>query len=236
MQWVIDKYYYVINFKYFYRPRIYPVFFISRQAAIRAIKQNIPIKKERIYYEIIKGKKLKDFETTYVLTLGKLGKFTKYQYPENLKIHKKSYRTKLRRRLRRMGMLTLTKQKGNIGDRPAIVKLIRNTQKVAMNKNTMACSFQLERKKPKYYFIILKKRLSKKKGFLFHIKALLVDIADKKVRKVKVNIYRKDILIPHLLATVNTLYGKDNYILDRYRKEISKIHKTHKERDNQVHG
>jgi len=210
MDWVIGRYYYIINFKYFLRPRIYPVYFVNRAAAKRAIAQNVPSFKERAFYEVIRGKKLKDFEATYVLKLGRLGKSTKYNYNLNYKgLSRKAYRTEVRRRLRRMGMLTNVRSRYKVEEEPGIVKYKRNKQWVANTPDTWATTFQLERKPKKVYYIILKKWLSLRKGFLFKVKVLRVDVKHKTIKKQVINIKRKDIIIPYLTPEIVKLYGKE---------------------------
>jgi hypothetical protein len=224
MNWVVEKYYYIINFRYWDRPRIYPVYFTSKKAAQRAIRQNVRQRKQREYYEVIKGKKLMDFKCTYVLKLGKLGQFTKYAYGEHLKTYqeRKSYRTLMRRRLRRMGMLTLARNKFKVNEQPQIVKLINNTQTVANSPNTLARGFQLERKNPRYYFLILNKKISQKKGILFELRVLRIDKKTQTLKRMGLQIKRKDIITPYLLTELMDIYENHGYLLDRYRKGLAK--------------
>jgi hypothetical protein len=231
MTGVISKYFYIINFKYFLKPRIYPVYFTSKQAAKRAIRENIKSKKDRALYEIVKGSKLKDFDCTYVFKLGKLGEFKKWEYTPELdtKQKRKSYRTLLRRRLRRMGMLTPVKPKYNVDKPLEQVRLIKNKQWIADSPNTMAMCFRLERKNKNWHYIIIKKKISKKKGILFEIKALRVDIRTKQLKFCKISIQRKDLIIPYLLTETIQLYGKEQDILDACRgKGISLDYRTQK--------
>lgn len=232
MEWVIHKYYYIINFKYFTRPRIYPVYFTNKAAAKRAISQNIKSLKERAYYEIIQGKKLVDFECTYVLRLGRLGEFTKYNYPEYLETiqQRKSYRTLMRRRLRRMGMLTDVQNKYRIGEKGKRTQLIHNTQKVADSPTTRSVGFRLERKNKNVYYIIKDKKISKKKGILFELKAWKLDIKKKTVGLISLKIQRKDVIIPYLITEISKKYNDLKLSINRFAKGSVKIHKGEKER------
>jgi hypothetical protein len=233
MNWIIDKYYYIINFEYFLRPRIYPVYFVNKRAAKRAIHLHEPSRRYQSNYEIIRGSKLKEFEATYVLKLGRLGSFTKYPYPKELKTRqaRKSYRTQMRRRLRRMGMLTNVKNKYGVKDKPGIIKVKRNRQWVAETPYTTCVCFALE-SKPHKHFIIIKKNISQKRGKLFELQVLEIDeyrykfwkchpdflgnVRDWCLKK-KVTIKRKDIIIPYLITELIKIYGDS--ILARARKE-----------------
>lgn len=221
MNWVVHKYYYIINFRNFIRPRIYPVYFVNRTAAKRAIAANFPSKKNRAFYEVIRGDKLKEFEATHVFSLGKLRKFTKYTYPDHVKTiqQRKTFRTVMRRRLRRMGMLTLVKSKSVIGNDPQIVKLIKNRQQVADSPNTLAKVFRLERKAASKFYVIIKKEISKEKGVLMRVKVIGVDIKTHRIKKEVIRIRRKDVIIPYLLTELLDIYGKGNRLLDLCREE-----------------
>jgi hypothetical protein len=204
-----DKYY-VVYFRSFIKPIIYPVYFTNKNAAKRAIRKKVS-RKNRSYYEIVKGAKLKDFEFSFIFKLGNWGEFNKYDYPQGLSTgqKRKSYRTRMRRRLRRMGMLTLVKQKYSVRDDPMYVKLIKNRQKVAMCKNSLARAFRLERKPGHYYYIIVEKEISRKKGILFEVQALRVNMKSKEIKPMKVNVFKNDIIIPHLITEVQALYGTE---------------------------
>lgn len=231
MNWVINKYYYIVNFEYFTRPRIYPVYFTNKKAAQRAIKQNVKSTKNRAFYEIIKGSKLLEFECTYVLRLGRMREFTKYTYSPGLNTiqKRKSYRTLMRRRLRRMGMLTLVRNKFRVEEKPMVVKLIKNTQKVANSPTTQSVVFRLERKNKNIYYIIRKKKISQKKGILFEVKAWKVDVRKKTMESVNIQIQRKDVIIPHLITELIEVNEKFNSIFRQFRKGTVKINKRKKE-------
>lgn len=204
-----DKYY-VVYFRSFIKPVIYPVYFTNKNAAKRAIRKKVS-KKNRSYYEIVRGTKLQDFEFSFIFKLGNWGEFNKYDYPKELSTGqgRKSYRTRMRRRLRRMGMLTLAKQKYSVRDDPKYIKLIKNRQKVAMCKNSLAKAFRLERKPAHYYYMILNKEISRKKGILFEVEAIRVNMKTKEVKNLKVNVFKNDIIIPHLITEVQQLYGSE---------------------------
>lgn len=205
---LFDKYYYIVYFRDFTKPKLFPVYFTNKNAARRAIRKKVA-KKLRAYYEVIKGSKLKDFQDSFLFYLGNLGVFTKYDYPDNLSTRqkRKSFRTRLRRRLRRMGMLTPAKNKYSVRDSPRYIKLIENRQKVAMSPNTQAKAFRLERKSKDIYYLILDKKLSKKRKVLFEVQALQVNMKTKAICTKHVNIYKNDIIIPYLVTEVNKIYG-----------------------------
>lgn len=215
----IKQYYYIVYFKDFLRPRVFPVYFTSPKAAKRAIKENVKSPKKRALYEVVKGSKLEKFNFTYVLRLGKLGEFKKWEYPKELDTiqKRKSYRTRLRRRLRRMGMLTPVKNKYSINKPIEQVRLIQNRQEIANSPETIARVFRLERKPRDHYFIILDKRISKKKGILFEVDCLRVDVKTKMAALVHLQIQRKDIIIPYLLTELIKIYGNED-ILERARQ------------------
>lgn len=223
MKWIIDKYYYIINFRYFLRPRIYPVYFVNKRAAKRAIQLQEPSRKYQGYYEIIRGNKLKAFKSTYVLRLGRLGKFTRYPYPKELITiqQRKSYRTLMRRRLRRMGMLTNVRSKYRVEDKPGIIKVKLNNQWIANTPYTTCICFALERK-PNRHYIIIKKRLSLKKGKLFRLKVLEFTPGKETVPTKYMYINRKDIIIPYLITNLIEIYGK-KFVMARTRESQIKL-------------
>ena len=201
---LFDKYYYIVYFRDFITPPLYPVYFTNRQAAKRAIRATVS-KNKRVFYDVIKGSKLKDFELQFMFSLGNLGKFTKYEYPSDMR--RKSFRTKMRRRLRRMGMLTPAMNKYSVKKSSPYIKVIQNRQKVANSPNTIAKAFRLERKPKHIYYLIQDKKLSKKKGILFEIDALMVNMKTKAVIEKRVQVYRNDIVIPYLTTEIHEAYG-----------------------------
>jgi hypothetical protein len=214
---IIGKYYYIIYFRDFLKPKIFPVHFMNRKAAERALKSFVA-KKRRTLYGVIRGSKLKEHDLDFLKGLGNVGKFTKYDYPKDLTIARKSYRTQVRRRLRRMNMLTLVKNKIPINKPIQYIKLIKNTQKIAMTPKTSAKGFQVERKPKHIYNLILDKKISTKKGILFEIDTYRVDIKRKEISKEKVYVRRNDIIIPYLLHQIEEFYGEP--ILE-YRRAIN---------------
>jgi hypothetical protein len=215
MEWVKDKYYYIVFFKDFYKPKVLPVFFTSKQAAKRAIRA-IPKRKQALY-EIITGKKLKEFQFKHVLRLGKLKDFTKWEYPKELDTlqKRKSFRTLMRRRLRRMGMLTPVKNKYAIGSKVIQGRLVKNRQKVANCPYTLATCFALERK-PGRHYIIINKRIPSQKGILYEVDAIIVK--KKSIKQGIIRVKTSDIIRPYLITEIINLYGKERAILDRCRE------------------
>lgn len=227
---LLDKYYYVVSFRDFIKPKIYPVFFTNKKAAKRAIRVHVG-KKRRPFFDVLKGSKLKDFELSFMFTLGALGKFTKYDYPKELDTiqKRKNFRTIMRRRLRRMGMLTPAMSKYHVRKSSPYIKLIQNRQWVADSPYTIAKVFRLERKPSHIYYIILSKELSRKKGILFEVDSLRVDVKRNLVDYKKVQIYRNDIIIPYIMTDLIQLYGA--HILDIYRKEGLRFFKRKRDKE-----
>lgn len=216
---ISHKWYYIVYFKSFFHPKLYPVKFANRNAAKRAIRVSIS-KKNRAFYEVISGKKLGDFNFAFLLKLGSIKKFTKYEYDKSKDSpqKRKSQRTLARRRLRRMGMLTPVQNKQSVIGTTKYVKLIKNTQEVAKNPNTIAVAFQLERKNKRLYYVILKKYQSPKKGILFKIRALRINMKTKAMKVVWIQIYNIDVIKPILFTEILQIYG-NRLPLDRCREE-----------------
>lgn len=229
------EYWYVISFGNFIHLTLFPVYFVNKQAAKRAITSNIP-RKAQGKYEVMSGKKLKDFSFRYKINLGRLHKFTKYIYEDIPKgQRRKTYRTVMRRRLRKMGMLTLIKPKNHITRGIKQTRLIKNKQRIAIAPETWAVSFQLERKPNRYIYLILKKKLSEKKRVLFEIRALRIDMEKAICKKVNIQVYNKDVVRPVLITEIidaikdisTPIHGR----LKRYcRKRGLKIYKRKGER------
>lgn len=185
------------------------MYFTNRNAAKRAIRTNIA-KSKRVFYDIIKGSKLKHLPVSFMLKLGRMGKFTKYEYPPG--ITHKAFRTKMRRRLRRMGMLTLIKNKYAVTRKATshpYIKHIPNKQKVANSPNTIAKAFRLERKPKDVYYLILAQTVSKKRGKLFSVTALRFNTSTREVKKQIIEVDRRDVIIPYTLTEMIQIYGKD---------------------------
>lgn len=207
-------YWYIMDLRNLLSPELYPVYFTSKRAAFRAIKTHV-LKRTWYKYSVVKGDKLTDYKYTYNLTLGNMGKFCKYNYPPGLETpqQRKSYRTLLRRRLRRMGMLTLTQSKKTIDKKPGVTKLIKNTQKVAMSPNTDAGVFQIERKPPNYFYLKLKQMESHKAKVLFEVEVIRFNIKTGEFKELLLQIKKKDIIIPYLKTQLwekakNSKHGK----------------------------
>lgn len=213
---VYNKYWYLVDFKNLLKVRLFPYYFISKQAAKRAKELNFS-KANQKFVEVLKGTKVKSFFLAYAM--GKtLGKDTKYTYPDFLisRQERKSFRTLMRRRLRRMGLLTLVKPKRSVKHLPSYIKPIKNKQKVANSPNSIAKVFQIDRKNPKYYYLILEKSLAKKKGKLFKIKCLRFDKTTAELKKVVIYTLRTDILIPYLITELSHI------MYERAQKEKGK--------------
>lgn len=203
-----ELYYYIIDFRRLMFPVIMPVYFVNKNAAKRVLKKNVPNRNIRKFYSVYPGKRIKKLKLNYIIGYGNyLHLGGKYPYPdiEMTKQEKKSFRTLLRRRLRRMDLLTTNKVKYKYHEKVRKIKHKKNYQKVAKNKNSAAKVFQIDRK-PKYYFyIILEKQLTTKRGKLFKIKTIRADIRTGKSIKVTIFTMRNDIFFPELLSNLNKI-------------------------------
>lgn len=212
-----NKYWYIIYYKDFVSINLYPVIFISKQGAKRSLKLHI----HRVHenkYQVIKGVKLKEYRLKYNLSLGVMSKFFKYEYPTHILTPKerKNYRTIQRRRLRRMDILTLIKPKIKITEKPKQNRWKRNKQKVANSPGSAARIIQLERKSKRYFYLILKKIRSTKKGILFCLETLRYDKNTGELEKMKLSIRTSDLVKPFLLKDLLNLCN------EKQRKQISR--------------
>jgi hypothetical protein len=201
---VKEQYYYIIDFRNLFRPVLLPVYFVNKNAAKRALQVNVPKRERRKKYSIMKGVTLKKTPMKYRLREGKLALFTKYQYPDQRETlqQRKTYRTIMRRRLRRMNLLTLIKPKRKITDAVTQVKFKHNNQKVAKSPRSIARAFWLERKGPDKVYLILKKELTKKRGKLFHIKTIEINFKTQEFRKRWIYTQRNDVIVPMILTEI----------------------------------
>lgn len=204
------KYWYIIYFKDFIRINLYPVIFISKKGAKRALRLHID-KVHLHRYQVIKGSKLKTYQLKYQLSLGPLSKFTKYEYPADKLTHqeRKTYRTVMRRRLRRMDILTLIKPKLRITEKSKQNRWKKNQQKVAKNKNSQARVIQLERKATKYFYMVLQKTRSESNGILFRIESLRFNSKTQELKHIYLNIKNNDIIKPFLIKDLLNLCNEE---------------------------
>jgi hypothetical protein len=216
-------YYYIVDFRNYFRLKVYPVYFVNRKAAKRSLDKSVKKLKIRKHkYQVVSGKELLGIHIPYVF----IKKFysAKYEYPKDRlsKQQRKTYRTVLRRRLRRMGLLTLIKPKYSVKKvKRDQVRIKNNTQKVAMSPNTVAKVFRLDRKPEKYYYIIIKKEKTHVKGVLLKIGAYRLNIKTGELKKCIVNMKSTDILIPYLLTDIPKLIKH----LPNYARVINKVRK-----------
>lgn len=226
------SYYYIVDFSNYYRLRVYPVYFVNLKTAKRALERTITkLKVRKHYFQVVTGKSLVDVKIPYIMT--KRFKATRYDYPKEKTNFqdRKSYRTLLRRRLRRMGLLTLIKPKYLVQEgKRQQVRIKPNTQKVANSPNTVAKVFQLERKPGKYYYLIIDKKKTKAKGVLMKIKSLRLNVKTGELKKCTVNMRSTDILIPHLLSNIpeltKHLINHESIIKKLRKKGFDCYHKT----------
>lgn len=211
------KYWYLVHLNDFLNITLYPIYFINKVSVQRAIRIDIPVVK-RMAYVAISGVKLRQYKLTYTIKLGKMPKFTKYEFDKGATDQqKKTRRTVIRRRLRRMGMLIPKRHKIGIKDKVKQARLLVNTQDVANCPNTEARAFRLERLSPNYYHIILTQERSKVKGIMFRCKCIRYNSKTKLYRKLFINIQNRDVIIPHLISEVySKAHNNNNY--ERFKK------------------
>lgn len=238
---IIAKYYYIMDFTKMMKPQLIPLYFLNRNAAKRAIKENNSTHKAKIY-SIFHGESLLNSDFPYVLKNGRWGKFTKYKYEPNLtKQEKKNIRTMARRRLRRMNLYTNIKARRLYNSAPQYVKQIKNTQKVSNSPGTSAKCFQLERETPHRFYIILGKKKHKSAVFLISLKVLSINLKTGNYSYKWKNIHKTDILIPFILREaydrikvlptkieiIKSLKQRDiHFINTKIMKVINKKHKA----------
>lgn len=199
---VKENYYYIMDFKRFMFPVLMPVYFVNKNAAKRILESNVPNRNRRRMFSIYSGRKIKKERLKYIIGWGHyMIRGGKYPYPrmDMTDQEKKSFRTLLRRRLRRMDLLTTIKAKYRYDNKGKKIKHKKNYQKVAKSPGTDAKVFQLDRKPKSYHYIILKKRSTTKRGKIFMVRAIRVNIKTGEFKKVTIYINRNDIIFPGLL-------------------------------------
>lgn len=223
--------YYVIDFRDFLNPKVLPLFYVNRKAAYRAIEMNVPLWKRK-RFSVKKGKSILTEKINYTLKRATLRYFVKYQYPDCKKTfqQKKTYRTVIRRRLRRMGLLNIIKIRIHIKGEIRNKGYVPNTQKIANTPNTSAKAFRLERKPDKYIYFLLKKKLSRNPNKLFRIKVIRVDSRRGQMKEFWMSTFKNDVIHPLMMAeTVPILnqikWNKTKIINEIYRKFYLRIPK-----------
>lgn len=201
---VYNIYYYILDYEKLMQPKLLHFYFLNRVAAKRAIELNFP-KKRKKFFKVIRGDKVKRFFIAY--NMGKGLEYTKYQYGDwdLTKQDRKNHRTVMRRRLRRMGLLTLVDTKINIKRKPKVIKPINNTQKVSTSPTSIARVFTIQRKNPNYYYIIYTKKLANKKKYLWEIGGLRYNGITGRLKQTVIITRRTDFLTPYLLTDLKKL-------------------------------
>lgn len=216
-----NEYYYIISFGNFLNLTLYSVYFINKRAAERALSLHMGKVTMNSKYQVMRGFQLKQFWMTYTIRLGKLTKFHKYDYESGKT--RKNQRTMARRRLRRMGMLTLVKPKIEIREKVKYSLLIKNKQKVSSTKNTSARAFRLQRKPQKFVYVILKKERSKTKGFLFRMRLIRIDLKKNcQYDIVNLSIQNIDLITPYLIKEVLEMVKNNQKTYEKILKYCAK--------------
>lgn len=205
------NYYYIIDFRNLRKPKLLPIYFLSKRRAKILLKKYVPILSERNQFSIFRGKKIKSQKIRYKLSAGKdktlfFGFNGKYDFPSARKwnITQKAYRTLMRRRLRRMGLLTKVPGKVKYNKAPRFA-YVENHQKVANCPHTLAQAFQLDRKPEHIYYIILKKWPNRT---FFTFDCMRLDIKNRTIKRVKIKGRRTDIIHPYILPEIWNLINK----------------------------
>lgn len=230
-------YWYIVNLKDMLNIRLYPVYFINKVSAKRAVNNHVA-PRNRDKYTIISAKKLKQYTLKYQIKLGALHKFTKYEYPmttdKMTRQEKKNYRTLFRRKLRRMGLLVHKKHKKKIKDKVTRIRIITNRQKVADCPRTEAVGFRLERLPKQYYHILIKKKKHPGKDILWKCKCIRFNSKTGEYKKLFINIYNKDVILPHLLSEIYTLAENTGKYEQLKQYCLSKGIRIYKEKSKEV--
>ena len=116
-----------------------------------------------------------------------------------------------------MGMLIPKKHKLFIKEEVKQNRLLVNRQKVAMSPGTEAVAFRLERKPKNYYYVIISKERAKGNGVAFKVDSIRYNSKTGHYKRVLLNIYNRDVIIPHLYSEVLArALNNNNY--DRFKK------------------
>lgn len=215
------KFFYIINFSNLMRPKLMPIYYPTRNTAKRVLRENVKSHEKRKKYTIYSGYKIRDENLEYVIGSG--SKFInggKYPYPHKKMTpqERKSFRTLLRRRLRRMDLLTNNQAKFRYDEKT--IKRIKhkpNHQIVAKSPATDAKCFWLERGSRHTWYIVLSKRRSFKVGKLFRIRAIRIGLKTGKWKKVTIYLRTTDIIHAELLRNLYT-HVKASAGLEAYTK------------------
>lgn len=219
-----EEYWYILDFRKFLLPKLMPVYFDSKQSAKRVLAANIP-KRTIKSFTILKGETILQEHIPYRVAFGHyLRRGGKYRYPkESINWQaRKSFRTLMRRRLRRMKLLTNVKVKARYDGKFSFVKYIENTQKVAMNKNSDAKVFQIDDKPKKYFYILIKKSMSEKARRLFKLRCIRIDIKTGSYNTMILHTKRNTLFIPYLLEELKQMKNVQTGI-EAYERAKKKI-------------
>lgn len=193
-------YYYILDFRNLLKPKLLPQFFMSKKRARMCLEAKVP-KNELKFYSIRLGGKINSEKLRYRIT-NSFWRTPKYTKPRGVTL--KNHRTKMRRRLRRMGLLTSTPAKVRITDSTRF-RYIVNTQEVANSPNTEAQAFQLDRKPGHLYYLILSKKPNRT---FFTFDCMRLDVKNQTIKRVKIKGRRTDIITPYILPEIWNLINK----------------------------
>lgn len=201
---ILKARYYILQLKDITNVRCLYYYFSSKESAKFCLNRRIP-SNERKWYKIVSGNYLKKYQPKFYKTLRIYP--VKYKYSPEMKTAqaKKTYRTVMRRRLRRMGLHVLGQKEGRIKEQVKRSKWVKNQQWVANSPTTEARIFRMDRTGLNRYFAILSIEKSKRVGDLCRVLCYCFHLSKKTIIKKEVRVKNTDVLTPYLTSELQKL-------------------------------
>lgn len=206
--------FYILKIKSLTDIRCLYYYFSSRESAKYALNKAIA-STERKWYKIVSGAYLSKYQPNFYKALRVYP--VKYKYPPHLttKQQRKTHRTVMRRRLRRLGLHVVGKKEGKIVEEIGRTKWIKNKQKVAKSPGSVARVIQVDSKGLNKYFVVRGIVKSKRSGDLCRASCYLFDTYKGTITKKEIRIKNTDVITPYLTTELKKVWENKGYKLKK---------------------
>lgn len=206
--------FYILNIRDITNIRCLYYYFSSRETAKYSLHKAIP-SVERKWYKIVSGNYLSKYQPKFYKALRIYP--VKYKYPPHIKTkqQRKTHRTVMRRRLRRMGLHVVGKKEGRIVENIGKSKWIKNRQKVANSPTTIARVIQVDSKGLNKYFVVRDIVKSKRAGDLCRATCYQFDTYKGTIIKKELRIKNTDVITPYLTLELKKVWENKGYKLKK---------------------
>lgn len=213
--------FYILNLRDITNIRCLYYYFSSRETAKYALYKTIP-SLERKWYKIVSGNYLSKYQPKFYKALKVYP--LKYKYPVGKKSQqeKKTYRTVMRRRLRRLGLHVVGKKQGKIVENIQRTRWIKNKQVVANSPGSIARVIQIDSKGLNKYFLVKDIIKSKRAGDLCRVKCFQFDTYKGTIIAKEIRVKNTDVITPFLTKELKKVWeSKKLKLSDKWIKRLT---------------